>query len=177
MQSTMLRRMTQTRTTSSIGEIADSIQTQQRTSFSVWQGEHYMVCRRLCCMGCLPLTFVTSLASTEETPSEGSDSLSIQYESGNDTTENDATVEPSQTPSSNPYQHPELLTPARAEFPTMQSQSHAAHVAASRGLNIAVTNTRGNRHSRVIGLPVSPRPPTDAIPSPIPSPLQTAKQS
>jgi hypothetical protein len=168
MQSTMLRRMTQTRTTSSIGEIADSIQTQRRTSFSVWRGEHCMVCHRLCFMGYLPLTFVTSLASTDETPSEDSDSLSIQYESGNDTTENDVTVEP--------YQHPQLLTPARADFPTMQSQSHAAHVAASRGLNIAVTK-RANRHSRVMGLPVSPRPPTDAIPSPIASPLQTAKQS
>ncbi|KAF8557805.1 RhoGAP-domain-containing protein [Imleria badia] len=113
-------------------------------------------------------------ASTEETPSEDSD-ISTQYDSGNETTENDAAVESSQTRSSNPSQHSELLTPARAEFPTMQSQSHAAHVAASRGLNIAVTK-RGNRHSRVLGLPVSPRPPTDAISSPISSP-KTAKQS
>lgn len=124
----------------------------------------------------VPLTSVILLASTEETPSEDSDSLSMQYESGNETTENDATAESSQTPSSNPSQHSELLSPIGAEFPTTQSRSHAAHVAASRGLNIAV-DKRGNRHSRVIGLPVSPRPPTDAIPSSVPSPLQTARQS
>lgn len=124
----------------------------------------------------VPLTSVVFLAPSEETPSEGSDSLSIQYESGNETTENDATVESSRTRSSNPSQHPELLSPTRAEFPPMQSRSHAAHVAASRGLNVAV-DKRGNRHSRVIGLPVSPRPPTSSVPSPVLSPLQTARQS
>ncbi|KAG8220911.1 hypothetical protein J3R82DRAFT_2413 [Butyriboletus roseoflavus] len=115
-------------------------------------------------------------APTDENPSEDSDSISTQYESGNETTENDATAESSQTRSSNPSQHSELLTPARAEFPTMQSRSHAAHVAASRGLNIAV-NQRGNRQSRIMRLPVSPRPPTDAIPPSVLSPQQTARQS
>ncbi|KAH0836626.1 hypothetical protein J3R83DRAFT_8344 [Lanmaoa asiatica] len=108
-------------------------------------------------------------APTEETPSEDSDSLSI--ESGNET-ENEATAESSQTRSSNPSQHSEFLTPSRAEL-SMQSRSHAAHVAASRGLNIAV-NKRGNRQSQMMGLPVSPRPPaSDATPPP---PLQIARQ-
>ena len=124
----------------------------------------------------VPLTAVAFLAPTEDNPSEDSDSISIQYESGNETTENDATVESSQTRSSNPSQHSELLTPAQAEFPTVQSRSHAAHVAASRGLNIAV-NKRSNRHSRIMRLPVSPRPPTDAIPPSVLSPQQTSRQS
>lgn len=122
------------------------------------------------------LTSMTFQASTEETPSEDSDGLSLQYESGNETTENDATAESSQTRSSNPSQHSELATPDRAEPPTVQSRSHAAHVAASRGLNIAITK-RGNRQSRIAALPVSPRPPTDTTSSPVFSPLQTAKQS
>lgn len=122
------------------------------------------------------LISATRLASTEETPSEDSDSLSLQYESGNETTENDATVESVQTRSSNPSQHSEFITPAQAEFFTIQSRSHAAHVAASRGLNIAVAK-KGNRHSRIVGLPVSPRPATDAIPSPVPGSPQTARQS
>ncbi|KAF8449064.1 hypothetical protein L210DRAFT_3387890 [Boletus edulis BED1] len=120
----------------------------------------------------LGLSGRTLHASTEETPSEDSDNLSTQYESGNETTENDATVESSQTRSSNPSQYSELTFPAVQS----QSQSHASHVAASLGLEIAVTK-RGNRHSRVMGLPISPRPPTDAIPSASPLPLQTARQS
>jgi RalA-binding protein 1 len=122
----------------------------------------------------------TLRASTEETADEDSDSFLTQDESGTETTENDRTVESSHTRSSNPSQPSEPSTPFRAEFPTMhlQSHSHAALVAASRGLNIAVTK-KGNRHSRVMGHS-SPRPPMDAIPSPVspmPSPLHTAKQS
>jgi len=117
----------------------------------------------------------TLRTSTEETPSEDSDSLSL-YESGNETTENDATAESSQTRSSNLSQQSDLLTPASAEFSGIQSRSHAAHVAASRGLNINVSK-RSNRHSRIMGLPVSPRPATDVGSSPVPSPLQTARQS
>ncbi|KAG9312952.1 hypothetical protein JVU11DRAFT_6387 [Chiua virens] len=113
-------------------------------------------------------------AATEETPSEESDGLSIQYESGNETTEIDATAESSQTHSSNPSHYSELLAPP-TEFSATDPRSHAAHVATSRGLNIAITK-KSNRQSRMMGLPVSPRPTTDAVISPS-SPLQTAKQS
>ena len=172
--------LTRTRTASSVGEIANSIQMPQQTSFLVWRGELCVVRRSPYCTVYLPLTLVTFSASTEETADEDSDSFLTQDESGTETTENDRTVESSHTRSSNPSQPSEPSTPFRAEFPTMhlQSHSHAALVAASRGLNIAVTK-KGNRHSRVMGHS-SPRPPMDAIPSPVspmPSPLHTAKQS
>ncbi|KIJ62055.1 hypothetical protein HYDPIDRAFT_95330 [Hydnomerulius pinastri MD-312] len=116
-------------------------------------------------------------APTEETPSEDGDSISIPYESGDETTENDATVESSLTRSSNPSQQSgELLSPARSEFPPSENKSRASNVAASRGLNIAVTK-KNNRHSRMMGLPLSPRPPADSPRSPVPSPMHTAKQS
>ncbi|KAF9221358.1 RhoGAP-domain-containing protein [Gyrodon lividus] len=123
-----------------------------------------------------------TLYAPEDNPSEDGDSLSIQYDSGSETTENDATMESGQTRSSNPSQHhssqqsTELLSPARPDFPSTESRSRASNVAASRGLNIAV-NKKSNRHSRMIGLPMSPRPPTDTPHSPVPSPLHTAKQS
>jgi RalA-binding protein 1 len=118
------------------------------------------------------------LLAPEETPSEDGDSLSFQYESGNETTEN-ATVESIQTRSSNPSQYhssqqsTELLSPVPSDFSSTEFRSRASNVAASRGLNIAV-NKQNNRQSRMIGLPMSPRP---VLHSPAPSPLYTAKQS
>ncbi|KAG6334190.1 hypothetical protein ID866_4905, partial [Astraeus odoratus] len=122
--------------------------------------------------------------STDETPSEeDGDSISLHYESGNETTENDATVESIQTQSNAYPPHPylmqtsEALSPARYD-PSSEHRSRASNVAASRGLNIAV-NKKANRQSRMMGLPLSPRPPVETSPqSPVMlSPMQTAKQS
>lgn len=44
------------------------------------------------------------------------------------------------------------------QTPRASKTNHATGVAASRGLNIQVSS-RGNRHSRMMGLPGSPRPP------------------
>ncbi|KAL4063139.1 hypothetical protein J3A83DRAFT_1414775 [Scleroderma citrinum] len=126
-------------------------------------------------------------AAADEAPSEEEgDSISLQYESGNDTTENEMTVESSHTWSSaNPQSHyhyspqnTDTSSPVRSDvIHTSERRSHASNVAASRGLNIAIAK-KINRQSRMLGLPVSPRPPTESPHSPaLPSSIQTAKQS
>ncbi|EGN92200.1 hypothetical protein SERLA73DRAFT_117654 [Serpula lacrymans var. lacrymans S7.3] len=122
-------------------------------------------------------------APPEETPSDDGDSVLLPSESGNDTTENDATVDSSHTRSSagvSASQHVHhqqsndlLFPPSNDGLSPNGHRSHASNVAASRGLNIAISK-KGNRHSRVMGLPVSPRPAGSPM-SPAPS-LQTAKQ-
>ncbi|KDR67937.1 hypothetical protein GALMADRAFT_257428 [Galerina marginata CBS 339.88] len=103
---------------------------------------------------------LSSTSAAEETPSDGDD-FSIQDESGTETTEGEITVESS--PSSSPAQKDygiRVREPDTPKTPTAKS-SKASNAAASRGLNVAVTHSeRGNRHSRMIGLPSSPRPTT-----------------
>lgn len=99
------------------------------------------------------------LASAEETQSDGDD-FSVQEESGNETAEGDPTVESSSSSSPAPgsMQHEVRVSPP--ETPTATRASKAANTAANRGLNVNVTHSeRGNRHSRMMGLPSSPRPP------------------
>ena len=123
-------------------------------------------------------------ASDEVEVEEDGDSLSFQYESGNDTTENEATVESGYTWSSanlsQSHCSPQImdtLSPPRSDVPTSERRSHASNVAASRGLNIAV-NKRSNRQSRIMGLPLSPRPPAESPHSPLVPPLaQPTKQN
>lgn len=125
-------------------------------------------------------------APSDGTPSEDGDSISLHSESGNDTTE-DATIESNLTQSSShlssSYHHPQdsqqstdHLSLLRSEGASLEQRSRASNLAASRGLNIAV-GKKGNRHSRMIGLPASARLPADAPSSPIPSPMHTARQS
>ncbi|KAG2129076.1 uncharacterized protein EDB93DRAFT_1183314 [Suillus bovinus] len=125
-------------------------------------------------------------APSDETPSEDGDSISLHSESGNDTTE-DATVESNLTQSSahlsSSHHHPQdsqqsadHLSLLRFEGSSLEQRSRASNLAASRGLNIAV-GKKGNRHSRMIGLPASARLPVDAPSSPIHSPMHTARQS
>lgn len=125
-------------------------------------------------------------APSDETPSEDGDSISLRSESGNDTTE-DATVESNLTQSSThlslSHHHPQdsqqsadHISLLRSEGASSEQRSRASNLAASRGLNIAV-GKKGNRHSRMIGLPASARLPVDAPSSPIPSPMHTARQS
>ncbi|KAJ3501668.1 hypothetical protein NLJ89_g9235 [Agrocybe chaxingu] len=115
----------------------------------------------------LGLSGRTLSTSAEETQSDGDD-FSIQDESGTETTEGDATVESSSSsPASVMMQRDhgiQINTPdSTPNTPTAKTTSRAANVAASRGLNVAVTTSeRGNRHSRMMGLPLSPRPHTQS---------------
>ncbi|KAI6120779.1 hypothetical protein EDD16DRAFT_1474441 [Pisolithus croceorrhizus] len=107
-----------------------------------------------------------SNATTEETPSEDGDSISLQYESGNETAENGATVESVNPTQFASHHNAVSLSPARSE-PSLERRRHASNVAASRGLNIAVNNRRTDPQSRMVGLPVSPRPTTESPRSPV----------
>ncbi|KAG1907741.1 uncharacterized protein F5891DRAFT_996799 [Suillus fuscotomentosus] len=136
----------------------------------------------------LGLSGRTLNAPSDETPSD-SDSISLHYESGNDTTE-DATIESNLTQSSarlsSSHHHPQdsqqstdHVSLLRSEGSSLEQRSRASNLAASRGLNIAV-GKKGNRHSRMIGLPASARLPVDApsdASSPIHSPMHTARHS
>ncbi|PPQ72546.1 hypothetical protein CVT24_004884 [Panaeolus cyanescens] len=107
----------------------------------------------------------------EETHSDADgDDFSLQYESGTETTEGEVTVE---SASSSPVPGIGLgqsdrkairVTPP--DTPTASKISKASNTAASRGLNVTVTTSeRGNRHSRLMGLPSSPRPNNTQSPS------------
>ncbi|KAF9048281.1 RhoGAP-domain-containing protein [Hymenopellis radicata] len=105
----------------------------------------------------LGLSGRTLKAPPEEAQSDGDD-YSVQEESG---TEN----EDSKPDEEDARAHVDL-TPPDTPVQANVKMSKASHVASSRGLNVTVTQSeRGNRHSRMMGLPVSPRPP----PSPVPS--------
>ncbi|KAF8998601.1 hypothetical protein BDQ17DRAFT_1428425 [Cyathus striatus] len=109
----------------------------------------------------LGLTGRSLSTPAEETPSEGDD-FSVHDESGTETTDGDIAVETSS--SASPIAGPGHQEGAGAVVVTpatpVAKSSRASHVAASRGLNVTVTHSeRGNRHSKMIGLPSSPRPP------------------
>ncbi|KAL4254831.1 Rho GTPase-activating protein [Abortiporus biennis] len=57
-----------------------------------------------------------------------------------------------------------------------QHKSHASEVAASRGLNLAISDKSTRRQSRMMGLPLSPRPPHSASPH-TPSPQSNTPRS
>lgn len=133
----------------------------------------------------MPLVwFCVFTASAEEGQSDGDD-FSVQDESGAETTEGEATVESSGRSSpglGSATYHDRHLTVTSADTP-VAGRTKAAHAAATRGLNIAIsTSDRGNRHSRMMGLPTSPRPvhspvhapPLSPPPMP-PSPMHTPK--
>ncbi|KAF8623929.1 hypothetical protein AX17_007257 [Amanita inopinata Kibby_2008] len=90
-------------------------------------------------------------------------------------TDGDMTVESISSSGINAIYHEQAsrTPPDTPTAPTAPKTSKASHVAASRGLNLNVTQPeRGNRYSRMMGLPTSPRPPyspqhsTDAFPPP-----------
>lgn len=120
------------------------------------------------------------LIATEEDRSDDGDTFSVHTESGAETTEADTadgqTVESSVdsvlaggsgsgqgSPSaSTPMYQEQVYPPPSGGSPDSTPQkSRASHVAASRGLNIAVVGEgpTNRRHSRMLqGLPASPRP-------------------
>jgi RalA-binding protein 1 len=112
-------------------------------------------------------------ASVEEGQSDA-DSISVDYESGPESTEEGATVESSARSSPGAGHHDRAYTDYGV--PSTPKASKASSAAATRGLNIAISN-RGNRHSRIM-LPGSPRPglsPNDPSPPVAASPMHTLK--
>ncbi|KAF9457196.1 hypothetical protein BDZ94DRAFT_1292511 [Collybia nuda] len=109
----------------------------------------------------LGLTGRSLKTSADETPSDGDD-ISIHDESGAETTDGDFTVESSSESNLGPGKqhndHAIRVTPP--DTPVALKMSKASNTAATRGLNVSITQSdRGNRHSRMMGLPTSPRPP------------------
>ncbi|KAF9561488.1 RhoGAP-domain-containing protein [Agrocybe pediades] len=110
----------------------------------------------------LGLSGRTLTTPAEEAPSDGDD-FSIQDDSGTETTEGEVVVESStsSSPVSAPGQPDSNVRGSQADTPNTPTAktSKASTTASSRGLNVAVTHSdRGNRHSRMMGLPLSPRP-------------------
>jgi len=101
-----------------------------------------------------------TLNAAEEGPS---DDDSVQYESGTETTEDNATAESANSspgPGSS-VQHDRMTSP---EALSGMKSTKATTAASSKGLNVSVTqSSRGNRYSTMMGLagglPASPRPP------------------
>ncbi|KAF8899653.1 hypothetical protein CPB84DRAFT_1137485 [Gymnopilus junonius] len=102
---------------------------------------------------------LSAVPSAEETQSDGDD-FSIQEESASGTETNDGEITVESASSSSPAQRDPGIRITEPDTPTVKT-SKASNMAASKGLNVTVTHSeRGNRHSRLIGLPASPRPNT-----------------
>ncbi|GBE86392.1 predicted protein [Sparassis crispa] len=120
----------------------------------------------------------------EDTPSDEGEEASLAEESMEGTTENESDiVESSATSSSAHLSYGQQPSSDSLNVPTADQgglspipRSRAAHLAASRGLNISTpTDKASRRRSHVVGLPVSPRPSprtpnTGGAPSPPPIP-------
>ena len=113
------------------------------------------------------LIFVSCLAIAPPVVEEPqSESDSVDYES-DDSIDEGGLVESSSISSPGGGGSPQT--------PKASKTNHASGVAASRGLNIQVSS-RGNRHSRIMGLPGSPRyllsPNQGQQPDNVPSPMK-----
>ncbi|KAG5645735.1 hypothetical protein DXG03_005431 [Asterophora parasitica] len=110
----------------------------------------------------------------KEAPSDGEE-LSVQDESGTETTDGDFTLESSSEsgPGSASLQAEGTIqissppdTPTASSSASRSKPGRVQNVAATRGLNVSVTGSeRGNRHSKMIGLPMSPRPVQTSTPN------------
>jgi len=86
----------------------------------------------------------------EDGQSEDEEDMSVNTESGADTTDQDMMVESGQP-------NPEQQTHSPPE-PIPSSRSRVSNLAAARGLGIRVASSDTSRQGQVSGLPVSPRP-------------------
>lgn len=119
----------------------------------------------------LGFSHVVSAFLAAEASDEGEE-YSVHDESGTEGTgeaENESIAESSATHSSAyaPSQagQGDLLHPSDYSTPSTPKSSKASAVAANRGLNITVTDKASRRQSRMMGLPVSPRPPGGSFPN------------
>lgn len=96
-----------------------------------------------------------SAPEAEENSDDGGDT----YESSSETQTLETRESGPPTEEYDPMQQPPD-TPRTATGSTPAPTSKAAQAAAGKNLNVSVTeSSRGNRYSRMIGLPSSPRPP------------------
>lgn len=102
--------------------------------------------------------------------SDDEEDMSVNTESGADTTDQDMAVEALPGNQSNSHQQTQPM-PAQESIPT--SRSRVSNLAASRGLGIRVASSDGSRHGQVPGLPTSPRPPARS-PRTSPNPQEAA---
>ncbi|TFK18453.1 RhoGAP-domain-containing protein [Coprinopsis marcescibilis] len=105
----------------------------------------------------LGLSGRTLKASEEESSQADEDEYSVHDESGTEGTVDSASSSPTQE--LDPSSPSVRVSPP--DTPMASKTSKASSTAASRGLNVSVSHSeRGNRHSKLIGLPTSPRPQT-----------------
>ena len=117
--------------------------------------------------------------SAEDSQSDEGEDISIPEESGTeDTTEQDSVFDSATSNTVYLLQQggqTDLLHPSDHDPIGAGSRSHASSVAASRGLNITVSDKASRRQSRVVGLPHSPRPPVNSVSTPSPRAPTTPK--
>jgi RalA-binding protein 1 len=106
-------------------------------------------------------SFIHYLAPAEETQSDYDD-YSIQDESGQETTEEVSVESYSASSSTSALTHQDYgirVTSADETLSTPTAEgARASDLIASGGLKVSVTHSdRGNRHSKMMGLPSSPR--------------------
>lgn len=92
----------------------------------------------------------------EDGQSDDEEDMSVNTESGADTTDQDTMVE---TPPGNQSNSQQQTQPMPAQESIATSLSRVSNLAAARGLGIRVASSDGSRHGQVPGLPASPRPP------------------
>ncbi|TFY72296.1 hypothetical protein EVG20_g707 [Dentipellis fragilis] len=96
------------------------------------------------------------LSAADESQSEDGDEISVQDESGTEATDSEVAGE------SPGGLSPDSYSPSGDDNSTVRSR--ASNLAANRGLNITTGPGNSRRHSRVMGLPMSPRPPASPHP-------------
>lgn len=105
-------------------------------------------------------------APSEEPLSEG-DELSVQEESGTETTDGELGGTSSDCGGGVTGANfvPTFVHGTPPDTPVAMKSTRMADLAATKGLNVAVSGAeRGHRHSRIVGLPASPRPPQSPRP-------------
>ncbi|KAI0285911.1 hypothetical protein BGY98DRAFT_944001 [Russula aff. rugulosa BPL654] len=100
----------------------------------------------------LGLSGRTLTGPEEEGGSDDAEEMSVNTESGADTTDQDTTADSPPGSQSNPQQT------QNPQEPISSARTRASNVAASRGLGIRVEGSDGLRPSQAGGLPASPRP-------------------
>ena len=108
-----------------------------------------------------------STVQQEDAPSD--DGEDVIEESGTEATTEDAdsVVDSSAGSASTHALQTIQVDPAEAsEYSQSGQRSRAAQLAATRGLSVTTNDKASRRHSRMMGLPASPRPPAQHPPAP-----------
>jgi RalA-binding protein 1 len=112
----------------------------------------------------------TRIDPEDDGQSDDEEEMSVNTESGADTTDHDMMVETLPGNQSNSQQQSQ---PTLTQESMPASRSRVSSLAAARGLGIRVASSDGSRHGQVPGLPASPRPPARS-PRSSPNPQEAA---